>query len=159
HARNVLRSRPCARRCPAPPCGRPGPGGIQAMADVHDYIDENLPRFREELFEFLRIPSVSARSEHREDMRAAAEWRYEKMRAVGLEAMIEETPGHPIVVGEWRGAGDDAPTVLVYGHYDVQPAAPLELWTSAPFEPAAPARRIPAPASAAAAGQRSRPVR
>ncbi|HEX7120241.1 MAG TPA: dipeptidase [Longimicrobiales bacterium] len=105
------------------------------MADVHDYIDENLPRFREELFEFLRIPSVSARSEHREDMRAAAEWLYERMRAAGLEATIEETPGHPIVLGEWRGAGDDAPTVLIYGHYDVQPPEPLELWTSPPFEP------------------------
>ncbi len=105
------------------------------MADVHDYIDQNLPRFREELFEFLRIPSVSARSEHREDMRAAAEWLYEKMRAAGLEVTIEETPGHPIVIGEWRGAGEDAPTVLIYGHYDVQPPEPLELWTSPPFEP------------------------
>ncbi|HEX6938179.1 MAG TPA: dipeptidase [Longimicrobiales bacterium] len=105
------------------------------MPDVHDYIDQNLARFRGELFEFLRIPSVSARREHREDMRAAAEWLYERMRAAGLDVSIEETPGHPIVVGEWRGAADDAPTVLVYGHYDVQPPEPLELWTSPPFEP------------------------
>src|SRR5690606_24026948 len=123
-------ARPTMRRT-----GGPDPGGIEPMADVHDYIDQNLSRFREELFEFLRIPSVSARSEHRGDMRAAAEWLYEKMRAAGLEATIEETPGHPIVIGEWRGAGDDAPTVLVYGHYDVQPPEPLELWTSPPFEP------------------------
>ncbi|HEX7051294.1 MAG TPA: dipeptidase, partial [Longimicrobiales bacterium] len=105
------------------------------MADVHAFIDANLPRFREELFEFLRIPSVSARSEHRPDMHRAAEWLAGKMSAAGLDASIEETPGHPIVLGEWRGAGDDAPTVLVYGHYDVQPVEPIELWTSPPFEP------------------------
>ncbi len=105
------------------------------MSDVHDYIDQNLARFREELFEFLRIPSVSARSEHADDMRAAAEWLYERMKDAGLDVTIEETAGHPIVLGEWRGAGDDAPTVLIYGHYDVQPPEPLELWTSPPFEP------------------------
>jgi acetylornithine deacetylase/succinyl-diaminopimelate desuccinylase-like protein len=106
------------------------------MNDLHAYIDANLPRFREELFDFLRIPSVSARSEHRPDMRRAAEWLAERMRAAGLEVSIEETPGHPIVLGEWRGAGAGAPTVLLYGHYDVQPPEPLELWTSPPFEPA-----------------------
>jgi acetylornithine deacetylase/succinyl-diaminopimelate desuccinylase-like protein len=105
------------------------------MSDVHSYIDANLPRFREELSDFLRIPSVSARREHRPDMRRAAEWLAERMRGAGLEVSIEETPGHPIVVGEWRGAGEGAPTVLIYGHYDVQPAEPLELWTSPPFEP------------------------
>lgn len=105
------------------------------MKEVHSYIDTNLPRFQEELFEFLRIPSVSARSEHRGDMRRTAEWLAERMRTAGLEASIEETPGHPIVLGEWRGAGEDAPTVLIYGHYDVQPPEPLELWTSPPFEP------------------------
>jgi acetylornithine deacetylase/succinyl-diaminopimelate desuccinylase-like protein len=105
------------------------------MNDVHSYIDANLPRFREELFDFLRIPSVSARSEHRPDMRQAADWLAERMREAGLEASIEETAGHPIVLGEWRGAGDDAPTVLIYGHYDVQPPEPLDLWTSPPFEP------------------------
>lgn len=105
------------------------------MSDVHRYIDANLDRFREELFEFLRIPSVSARSEHRPDMRRAADWLAERMREIGLEASIEETVGHPIVLGEWRGAGPDAPTVLIYGHYDVQPPEPLELWTSPPFEP------------------------
>jgi acetylornithine deacetylase/succinyl-diaminopimelate desuccinylase-like protein len=105
------------------------------MSAVHDYIDANLPRFREELFEFLRIPSVSARSEHRPDIRMAAEWLAAKMREAGLMATIEATPGHPIVVGEWRGAGEGAPTVLIYGHYDVQPPEPLELWTSPPFEP------------------------
>jgi len=105
------------------------------MSDVHAYIDANLDRFRDELFEFLRIPSISARSEHQPDMQRAAEWLAARMRDAGLEASIERTPGHPIVVGEWRGAGPDAPTVLIYGHYDVQPAEPLELWTSPPFEP------------------------
>ncbi|MGH7578391.1 MAG: dipeptidase [Longimicrobiales bacterium] len=102
---------------------------------VHAYIDENRERFREELLDFLRVPSVSARSEHREDTRRAASWLAERMREIGLDVSIEETPGHPVVLGEWRGAGDGAPTVLVYGHYDVQPAEPIELWTSPPFEP------------------------
>src|SRR5690625_3258951 len=105
------------------------------MSELHSYIDENLPRFREELFEFLRIPSVSARSEHHDDMRRCAEGLADKMRAAGLEATIEETGGHPVVLGEWRGAGEAAPTILIYGHYDVQPPEPLELWSSPPFEP------------------------
>jgi acetylornithine deacetylase/succinyl-diaminopimelate desuccinylase-like protein len=105
------------------------------MSRVHDYIDRNLSRFRDELFEFLRIPSVSARSEHRADMRTAAAWLGEQMKDAGLDVSIEETAGHPIVLGEWRGAGPDAQTVLIYGHYDVQPPEPLELWTSPPFEP------------------------
>lgn len=105
------------------------------MSDVHSYIDEHLPRFREELFDFLRIPSVSARREHDPDSRRAAEWLAERMREVGLDVSIHETAGQPIVLGEWRKAGADAATVLIYGHYDVQPAEPLELWTSPPFEP------------------------
>jgi len=102
---------------------------------IHDYIDRNRDRFREELFEFLRIPSVSARSEHNGDTRRAAEWLRDRMKAAGMDTSIEETAGHPIVLGEWREAGDDKPTVLIYGHYDVQPVEPLDLWTSPPFEP------------------------
>src|SRR5690606_41927632 len=104
---------------------------------LHDALPiyANLDRFREELFELLRIPSVSARSEHRGDMRAAAEWLHARMTEIGLDASIEETPGHPIVLGEWRGADEGAPTILIYGHYDVQPPEPVELWTSPPFEP------------------------
>lgn len=105
------------------------------MPDLHGYIDQQLGRFREELLEFLRIPSVSARSEHQADVRRAAEWAAAQCRAAGLEARIHDTPGHPIVVAEWRGAGAGAPTVLIYGHYDVQPVEPLELWSSPPFEP------------------------
>jgi acetylornithine deacetylase/succinyl-diaminopimelate desuccinylase-like protein len=68
-------------------------------------------------------------------MQRAAEWLRASMRQAGLQAEIVPTPGHPVVLGEWRGAGKDAPTVLVYGHYDVQPVEPLELWKSPPFEP------------------------
>jgi len=88
-----------------------------------------------ELFDFLRIPSVSARREHRDDCRTAAQWLSSKLTRAGFRCSLEETPGHPIVLAEWRGAGPDAPTLLVYGHYDVQPAEPLELWTSPAFEP------------------------
>ncbi|HEX6309065.1 MAG TPA: dipeptidase [Longimicrobiales bacterium] len=102
---------------------------------VASYIDANRSRFREELFDFLRIPSVSARSEHKDDTRRAAEWLMERMREAGLEVSLHDTPGHPILLGEWRGAGDGAPTVLIYGHYDVQPPEPLELWTTPAFEP------------------------
>lgn len=95
----------------------------------------HLSRFRDELFDFLRIPSVSARSEHRDDTRRAGEWVVRSLEAAGLDAELLDTPGHPVALGEWRGAGPEAPTVLVYGHYDVQPAEPLELWSSPPFEP------------------------
>ncbi|MEJ2184775.1 MAG: dipeptidase [Gemmatimonadota bacterium] len=105
------------------------------MSDVHTYIDENLDRFKSELFDFLRIPSVSARSEHKQDLLKAADWLADRMRDAGLDVRIETTAGHPIVRGDWHEAGSDAPTVLIYGHYDVQPAEPLDLWDSPPFEP------------------------
>lgn len=96
---------------------------------------DDLIRIREELFEFLRIPSVSARTEHRDDTRTAARWVVDHMARAGLQASLHETDGHPIALGEWREAGPDEPTLLIYGHYDVQPPEPLELWTSPPFEP------------------------
>jgi len=99
------------------------------------FIDTNAPRFRAELFEFLRIPSVSARSEHNADVSRAANWLRDEMERVGLDASIHPTEGHPVVLGEWRKAPAGAATILVYGHYDVQPAEPLELWESPPFEP------------------------
>lgn len=105
------------------------------MNDVQGYIGKELGRFTDEILEFLRIPSVSAKSEHNRDTRRAAEWLRDQMEGAGLEAQVLETSGHPVVLGEWRGAGVGAPTVLVYGHYDVQPAEPLELWDSPPFEP------------------------
>jgi len=87
-----------------------------------------------ELFEFLRFPSVSAQSSHAGDMRACADWLVAKLGRIGLEARIVETAGHPVVLG--KSVRDPAKrTVLIYGHYDVQPPEPLEAWTSPPFEP------------------------
>ena len=104
-------------------------------ADLDAYLATHDERIRTELFDFLRIPSVSARSEHDADTMRAAEWTADSLRKAGLQATVHQTAGHPVVVGEWRGAPAGAPTILVYGHYDVQPAEPLELWTSPPFEP------------------------
>jgi acetylornithine deacetylase/succinyl-diaminopimelate desuccinylase-like protein len=102
---------------------------------VIDYLQQNRERSLGELKQFLRIPSVSAKGEHKQDTRKAAEWLVERMKEAGLQtAEAVPTAGHPIVIGEWRGA-PDAPTLLVYGHYDVQPAEPLDEWNSPPFEP------------------------
>ena len=122
------------------------------MAHAQSFIDANLRRFRAELYDFLRIPSVSAKPEHAGDTRRAAEWLAERLTAAGLDSEVVETPGHPIVLGEWRGAAG-APTVLVYGHYDVQPPEPLEEWTSPPFEPTERDGRIYARGSADDKGQ------
>ena len=103
--------------------------------ELEQFLAERDKQFHDELFELLRIPSVSARSEHFPDMKRCAEWVAGALRTAGMTVEILPTGGHPVVLGEWRGAGDNAPTVLVYGHYDVQPAEPLELWTSPPFEP------------------------
>src|SRR3954470_21445848 len=103
--------------------------------DLDAYLTTHDARIQRELLDLLRIPSVSARSEHDADTARAAEWVARSLRDAGLEATVHATAGHPVVVGEWRGAGPSAPTVLVYGHYDVQPAEPLELWTTPAFEP------------------------
>ena len=106
------------------------------MPSPAEYLAASGERAHDQLFEFLRIPSVSARSEHAADVARAAGWLRDALERAGLTASILPTPGHPVVLGEWRGAGPDAKTILVYGHYDVQPAEPLELWESPPFEPA-----------------------
>ncbi|NUO63882.1 MAG: dipeptidase [Gemmatimonadaceae bacterium] len=100
-----------------------------------EYLAANDARIHHELFDFLRIPSVSARSEHAKDVARGAEWVATSLRDAGLDAKVHPTAGHPVVVGEWRKARAGAPTILVYGHYDVQPAEPLDLWQSPPFEP------------------------
>jgi acetylornithine deacetylase/succinyl-diaminopimelate desuccinylase-like protein len=105
------------------------------MDSVRGYIDREMSRFQDELFEFLRIPSVSARPEHSMDTQAAAQWLADRMTEAGLDSSVLETPGHPVVLGEWREAGPDAPTLLIYGHYDVQPAEPLDEWVSPAFDP------------------------
>ena len=104
-------------------------------SDLAAWCANNDARAQAELFDFLRIPSVSARSEHNGDCLAAAHFVDAALNTIGFTSEIVPTPGHPIVVGEWRKAGPDAPTLLIYGHYDVQPAEPLELWTSPAFEP------------------------
>lgn len=102
---------------------------------IKDYIQSNQQRFLDELFELLRIPSVSADSRHKGDVRKAAEYIVQKLKAAGADTVeLCETAGHPIVFGE-KLIDKSLPTVLVYGHYDVQPPDPLDLWTSPPFEP------------------------
>src|SRR5438552_9800272 len=109
-----------------------GVGGIPR--DIEKFLSDNDARIRNELFDLLRIPSISAKSDHNGDTKRAAEWVKASLDKIGVPAKIYPTAGHPVVVGEWRKA-QGAPTVLIYGHYDVQPAEPLELWTSPPFEP------------------------
>lgn len=100
-----------------------------------EYISKNKDRFLTELFEWLRIPSISADSRYKGDVRKAAEFLKEKFAAAGVDKVeLCETKGHPIVYAE-KIMGPSLPTVLVYGHYDVQPADPLDLWDSPPFEP------------------------
>ena len=102
---------------------------------VKEYIQSNQQRFLDELFELLRIPSVSADSRQKGDVRKAAEYVVKKLKDAGADsAELCETAGHPIVYGE-KIIDSKLPTVLVYGHYDVQPADPINLWTSPPFEP------------------------
>lgn len=122
------------------------------MRSAERFIEANRGRFRTELYDFLRIPSISAQPEHAPDMRRAAEWLSGRLRGAGLDAEILDTPGHPVVLAEWRGA-EGAPTLLVYGHYDVQPPDPLEEWASPPFEPTEREGRIYARGSADDKGQ------
>lgn len=105
------------------------------MSTVSDYIDANEESFKEELFELLRIPSISTSSEHKDDIRAAAGFLLNQLDQLPLDrAELFETEGNPIVYGELT-TGEDRPMVLVYGHYDVQPPDPLDLWETEPFEP------------------------
>jgi acetylornithine deacetylase/succinyl-diaminopimelate desuccinylase-like protein len=101
---------------------------------VERYLAGNADRFVEELKSLLRIPSISADSTYRPHMRQAAEWVRDQLSAAGLQAELIATDKHPLVFAEWLGA-TGAPTVLVYGHYDVQPPDPLDEWVTPPFEP------------------------
>ncbi|MGE5618195.1 MAG: dipeptidase [Sphingomonadaceae bacterium] len=105
------------------------------MATIEGFVAENEKRFLEELKEFLRIPSISALPEHREDMVRCAEFGAEELRRIGMQrAEVLPTGGAPVIYGEWLGA-PGRPTVLVYGHYDVQPVDPVDQWSSPPFDP------------------------
>ena len=108
----------------------------ESELQLQHYVDTEGDRIVETLFEWLRIPSISAQPDHAADVRTSAEFTAQLMRDAGLENVeIVETPGAPSVYGDHLHAGPDAPTALVYGHHDVQPVDPLDQWTSAPFEP------------------------
>ena len=105
------------------------------MEKISQYIDQNKDRFLHELIDLLKIPSVSADSSFKNDVRSAAEFIHSKLLDAGADnCQIFETEGHPIVYGE-KIINENSPTILVYGHYDVQPADPYDLWDSDPFEP------------------------
>src|SRR3954453_4658150 len=105
------------------------------MNEVVDYINVNRDRYVEELKQYLAIPSISALPEHAADTRRAAEWTAEALRTAGMQNVrLIDTPGNPVVYGEWLGA-PGKPTILFYGHYDVQPVDPIEPWRNRPFEP------------------------
>jgi len=105
------------------------------LKEVINYIDSNRGRYIEELKDLLKIPSISTLEENKPDMQTAAQFVADKLKDAGLNKIeIFQTEGHPLVYGEWLDA-PGKPTVLVYGHYDVQPVDPIELWSSPPFEP------------------------
>jgi acetylornithine deacetylase/succinyl-diaminopimelate desuccinylase-like protein len=104
--------------------------------DAIEYARVNQDRFLAELIEFLSIPSISTQPEHKPDIERAAAWLRDRLVAAGFtKADVMPTAGHPVVYAEWLAAGPGAPTVLVYGHYDVQPPDPLDEWATPPFQP------------------------
>src|ERR1035441_1237500 len=108
------------------------------MQAVLNYLKENGSRSIAELCEYVRFPSVSAQPQHRQDLRACAEWVVKHCQGIGLEARLCPTKGNPIVVAKTpraKSSGARRPHYVVYGHYDVQPPEPLNLWKSPPFEP------------------------
>ena len=108
------------------------------MNDAQAYARRHAPRFREQFEALLRIPSISTLPEHSADVERAAQWLAQDMRDIGMQgAEVIHMPGgrHPLVTGEWQGAGEGAPSVLLYAHFDVQPAAIEDGWDTRPFEP------------------------
>src|SRR5664279_4581673 len=99
------------------------------LSNVLDWIDTNLPASLDRLFDLLRIESISTDPAYAPSCRKAAEWLAADLGDLGFDASIRQTPGHPIVVGHHAG---DGPHLLFYGHYDVQPVDPLELWEAPP---------------------------
>src|SRR5687767_15814932 len=100
------------------------------MNNVIDFINTNRDKYVDELKAYLAIPSISALPEHAADVQRCAEWSADEMRRIGMQNVrLIETPGFPVVYGDWLGA-PGAPTILFYGHYDVQPVDPLNLWES-----------------------------
>ncbi|MFA5404196.1 MAG: dipeptidase [Ignavibacteria bacterium] len=106
------------------------------MDNLIKYINDNENRFVQELIEFLKIPSISNNIENKNDIENCAKWLKNHIKSIGFDKVdIYNTPGNPIVYAEYLKAGKDKPTVLIYGHYDVQPVDPVDLWTDPPFEP------------------------
>src|SRR5690242_15419042 len=99
---------------------------------VLDRADQNLSDSIERLFSLVRIKSISTDPAYKADCRKAAEWLVEELKGIGFDASVRDTSGHPMVVGHHDGASADAPHVLFYGHYDVQPVDPIELWEDGP---------------------------
>lgn len=106
------------------------------MSDWQNYLSERRERHLGDLVDFLRIPSISSLPQHNEDVARAAAWVADRLKAAGLEEVrIMPTAGHPVVCGQWLHAAGK-PTVMIYGHFDVQPVDPVDLWSNPPFEPA-----------------------
>jgi acetylornithine deacetylase/succinyl-diaminopimelate desuccinylase-like protein len=123
------------------------------MEKVISFIESNKDRYLTELKEFLAIPSVSSQTAHNSDIQRCAQWVADHMRMIGMNnVQVMPTPGHPVVYSEWLSA-PGAPTVLFYGHYDVQPVDPLNLWDSPPFEMSIRGEKIFARGSADDKGQ------
>lgn len=106
------------------------------MEKVLHYIEEGKDRFLRELVEFLEIPSISSVADNDQDTARCADWVAANFKAIGMQNVeVISTPGHPVVYADWLNAGADKPTVLIYGHYDVQPIDPIEKWDFDPFKP------------------------
>lgn len=124
------------------------------MKSILNFIEGQKGKQMEELFEFLRFPSISSDPEFASDVKNCANWLVDHLKQIGFDnARQIPTKGHPIVFAEWLGAGPDAKTLLVYGHYDVQPVDPLELWHTTPFDPFIKDNKIIARGSADDKGQ------
>lgn len=106
------------------------------ISAVLDCADKALPQSLDRLFDLVRIKSISTDPAYKADCRKAAEWLVRELTALGFEASVRDTPGHPMVVAHHAAGSPDAPHALFYGHYDVQPVDPLDLWENDPFEPA-----------------------
>jgi len=106
------------------------------LSPVLDRADQNLPSSLDNLFELLRIKSISTDPDYKAECRKAAEWLVTYLNSLGFKASVRDTPGHPMVVAHHDAGSADAPHVLFYGHYDVQPVDPIELWENDPFAPA-----------------------
>ncbi len=101
-----------------------------------EFAHDNKKRYLDELIELTKIPSISTSPENIDDMKTAAKWVANKLNEIGVENVkVMDTDGHPVVYGDHLKAGTDAPTIVIYGHYDVQPPDPLDLWETGPFEP------------------------